>query len=271
MKKIIITILTLSLLLFTLTACGDNNNNQPPAQGNGDMDAFDLYLAMTDAVADLDSLQATVNANISMEFDGESIDMLMTMEVEQVMRSATDIELAMAMTTDMGEFGSMNINMYFRDGYLYQDMSEVLGVKMRSPLPIEDMLEGMGLDGAAILFERGDIRDSSVREVGANREFHFILDGDALSDILADMMGDMMDNLGVGDVDFSFGDVNYTVVIGPDYLPITEHLIFTMEMNLMGETVTASYDMMIGYLSFNSITYINFPADLDEYVDGELF
>jgi len=257
LKKILAAILTLSLCLIALTACGSQ-------------DAFDLYRNMNNAMSDLSSVQANVDARVSMEIDSEQIDVRMLMEIEQVMHDETNIELAMVMTTDMGAFGSMTMNMYYRDGYLYQDMMDIMGMRIRSPLPMDEMLEDMAMGGAALLFERGDIRELSIREVDANRELSFILDGDALSDALSDVMGDMMESMGISGMNMTFGDVDYTVLIGADYLPIEEHLVFTVEISFMGETINASYDMRITYVAFNTLTEINFPADLDEYVDGVL-
>jgi hypothetical protein len=244
----------LIVLVFSLSACGE-------------LEAFDLYMRMNAASQNITSIEAKVNANISMEMMGEKVDMRMLMDVKQIIRSETDIEMAMLMTIDMGEEfgGAMEATVFFKDGYLYQEM---LGMKMRMPLSIEDLMDMAGIDtGANLLFAKEAIINSSVRDVAGGKELNFSLKGDALADVLDNMVGGMLEGMGLSGMQITFGDVQYSIIVGSDDLPKEERIIFSMEMSFMGETVIAGYDMHFTDISYNSVTSIDFPSDLGDYMD----
>ena len=233
---------------------------EPAASGDDD-EAYAIIVAMGAALENITSIEMSVEAYIEMEMMGEFMAMAMYMEVQQIINSPTDIEMAMAMIVDMGEFGMMESSIYLVDGYLFQD---AMGMQFRMPISLEEML-AMTDVGMSFDFPRASISESIITPVGNNTQVEFMLDGAMLEDMLMDLVGGMMEGMGLEGMTFTFGDVYYMVLVGPDNLSIEEHVVFDMEMNFMGETIFAHMDMAAFDISYNTLTHLNFPANLADF------
>ena len=179
------------------------------------------------------------------------------------MHSETDIEMAMTMSMDMGELGEQAVTAYYKDGWIYE---EVMGMKIKMQLPIEEALKMANSDAfTALMFDESAVSYSSVKDIGGGKEFDFTLKGNMLSDLMSEVMGSMLDALGGEDMDITFGDMTYTVVLGSDNLPKNMHMVFSMDMQMAGESASASYDMNMTNLAYNNVSAIDAPADIDDY------
>ena len=235
---------------------------EPETMYSSDDDkAYALILAMAAALEDITSIEMSVDAYIEIDVMGEFMAMAMMMDVQQIINSPTDIEMAMQMTIDMGEFGTMESSMYLVGGYLYQD---AMDMQFRMPVSLEDML-AMADVGSSFEFPRESISDSLITPMGNNTQVEFMLDGTMLEDMLMHLVSDMMEGMGLDGVTFTFGDVYYKVIIGPDNLSIEEQVVFDMEMNFMGETMFAHMDMSSFDIVYNTLTHIDFPANLADF------
>ena len=262
MKKILLILLCVLLSTGLLVSC-----NGSPQQ----MEAYSLYQAMNEAVVDVTSIVANSQADMVMTIAGETFTISSASEVQQIIRSETEFDMAMFTSMDMSAFGmgAMETTMYYRDGWLYMDLG---GTGMKFPLPIDALAQfGMETDVLGIPeFTSDAIVVSGVEEVGNNNRLHFTLSGAALSELMDDTMGDIMNLMGVAglDMDITYGDMSFVVYLDESNLPIEQHVMFSIEMTAEGEIVSMSADISMSDVVFNTLTSINFPPYLDNYVEG---
>jgi len=260
MKKLALVLAIVLMCSLVLAGCSQK-------------EAYDLYMDMNEAMLGVTSSDVSADVNMKMTAAGESFDISMKMDIQQITRSETDIDMKMDITMGLGELGAMMgmeeivMNMYFTDGNMYYDM---MGQKMKIAMDLESAMEMMGVGDVGAMsidFDKESIAESSVKSVGDDKELSFVLRGEMLSNVIDQMVGSMMQNMGLGDdMQISFGDVSYTALIGKDSLPKTEHMVFSMNMDIMGESATADYDMFMTNHSFNSIDVIEFP-DFSDYLE----
>jgi len=259
MKKF--TLILIVALLVACTACSPKPAPKPVEN------AYDLYTAMNTAMKNVTSMQAKADVKMNMQSEGENADMNMFMDIKQILRSETDLEMALLMSIDMGELGGlMDAKIYYKDGYLYQ---EIMGMKVKMRMALEEAMAAVNMDAISSLnFEKDAISQSEVKNVDGGKELSFTLKGDALNDTLTEMVNAMIGSLD-SDVDMklTFGDVSYTLLLGSDNFPKKQHIVYSMDMEVDGEKTSISYDMYMTDLSYNTIKAIEYPADLDDYME----
>ena len=255
-------IFTIFFALLVLTAC--NEDNAPGAIPVAHREAYALLLDMNDAVAGVTSLAASVEVDFTVTGRGDPIRVNMYSTIQQIIHSEDQIELARVSIIDMGRHGVMNSRAFFVDGYLYQD---VIGTQFRTPMPVEQVREMISIEaGAPLTFPIEAITTSlTVVQDNGNRQITFTLDGGMINEMLSDMVGDMVSGLDIGGAALSFGDVNYTVVLGEDNLAISQRTVFDMNIEFEDETFAARYDMRLTDISYDELRHITFPSNLHEF------
>jgi len=285
MKKLILLLVSAILLLSFTAGCGvgaggdsyrdnsaqpqQNIENEPVPTAAEPIDAFALYTSMNSAFEDTTSMQAVLNMQMEMETQGETMTVSMSMGMQQIIRSETDIDMAMDMNVDMGEQGQTDMAIFYRDGWLYMDL---MGMQIKTAVPIEDLDDYANTDMFAMIeFAKDAIIDTNVAREGRNTRLEFSLRGEALSETLnrmaGNLLGDTLDSFGAS---VSYGDVTVSALIDPDELPIEIIMVFSVEIELNGEVSSARYNITIGDLAFNTLTEIDFPSDLDSYMEVEM-
>lgn len=261
MKKITKKIAAISILLIlsvgALISCGESS------------EAFELYQQMMENMANVESLNMDMTSTINMdmtELMGMTLTMVTTGNIRQVMRSETDIDMAMDLTTSMmGETTSMM--MYFRNGVLYTEM-EMFGEVMRysMPMPLEELLaEGGGGMDDLIDFDEDAIKDFSISRQDGNKRIEFTLDGNAINDLMDQVMAQLEEfELTDDDTIIEIGDVTMEVVIDANGMLQFYRMIADMEITVDGESFSMSMDTVMTVNSYNDVT-ITFPDDLDEW------
>ena len=251
MKKLLILMLTV-VVTVSLTACT-----------GAQKEAYDLYLDMNKAMEGITSVEMEVDSNISMDIQGQAVDMKLTGTAREIIRSQTDIDMEMVMDmTFMGQ--AMTSTSYFKDGYLYQ---EVAGMKQKSAMDLEQAT-AMGNAMQSMQFEKDAVLTSSVTDVDDDKELAFTLSGDKVTEIMNAMVGSTLDSLGAGDVAMEVGDLTYSVIIGKDNLAKSADIAFTMTMEVEGETVGMEYQITQVMTAYDTLTEISFPADLADYPEA---
>ena len=261
MKKVaLIVVLALCLLIFA--ACADEN--APGVIPVAHREAYALLLEMNDAVSGVTSLAASVEVDFTVTGSGDPIRVNMHSTIQQIIRSENEIELARISIIDMGRHGVMNSRAFFVDGYLYQD---VLGTLFRTPMSSERVREMISIEaGAPLTFPIEAITTSlAVVQAGGNRQITFTLNGEMINDMLSEMVGDMVSSLDIGGATISFGDVNYTVVLGEDNLAISQRTVFDMNIDFGEENFSARYDMRLTDIFYDELMHITFPGNLHEF------
>ena len=248
MKKLI-TLALAAALMLSLTACGD------PA-------AYDLYLKMNDKQKNIKSLEMQTDAIVNVEVMGQSVEMNMSGVTKQIIRSETDIDMEMSMTTSVMGMDIPTIT-YFKDGYLYQD---VMGEKIKIAVDLEEAMQMANF--AQFSFGKDAIKSSSVTKVDGGSLLFFELEPEFLRDTLSSMTDSIAQALGSGeDMAMTFTQMNYETLIDDDYMMQNAVMEFTVEMDLYGEAATMHYVVSMDVTGYNHIDKIDFPDDLDTYVE----
>ncbi|MCI8589263.1 MAG: hypothetical protein HFE77_00885 [Clostridiales bacterium] len=243
-------ILAIISCLFVFASCGER------------ADAYRLYSDMNQAMENVTSLEGAMDADMRLSVSGESIDLQLETKITAISRPEDQLDLAMTMKIAMAQLGSFNTNLYVKDGYIYQD---VMGMKTKSAMETEtadDLTDTY--DSAVLDFAKDAIIESSVKPAEGGKELSFTLDGEKLNDSLSKLTDSFTAQLG-NDIGITFSDVVYTAVVGKDNLPVTQKLTFSCHLTIEGERATADYSMTMHDFSYNNITEIEYPADLDSY------
>ena len=308
MKKITKKFIAISLLLIlcvgALTACGEGVGDIEPYQQPGNQitggtdnidnvdttevysddtsadvdvadesaEAFELYQQMMENMANVESLDMDMVSTINMdmtEFLGMTVTIVTTGNIRQVMRSETDVDMAMDLTTTMmGDTTSMK--MYFRDGVFYTEM-EMFGevIRYSMPMPLEELIDSGAAGGMDDLidFDEDAIRDFSVSTENGSTIIEFTLDGNAINDLMDQVMA-QLESLAMYEDDMSIviGDVSVEVAIDANGMMQSYRMIADMDITLEGESFSMSMDTEITVNSYNDVT-IAFPDDLEEWED----
>lgn len=246
MKKLAL-VLAILMAVLPLASCGDN------------VTAYEAYVKMSDAMGAVSSMEGTIDATVSMTSAGVSYEIGVSGTTKEVIRSDTDMD--MEMTMDMTMLGeTFSVATYYKEGYMYQDLS---GMKYKLHMDIEDAVNQMGVTD--LEFTEDIVKESSVTDVDGGKELSFTLDGTAMTDILSEIVASLTGALGA-DGTMTFGDVTYNIVVDKDYIERSCEIIFSISMEIDGETVDMSYDMRMDISSVNNTT-ITFPDDLDSYTE----
>ena len=247
MRKIAI-ILLLILFMLATAAC---------AEAAKAVIAYDVYTKAAAAMENVKSLAADTNMTITMNMDGQDVEIVMSGFIKAVTISETEVEMHMDMnTTVMGQ--DIKLNAYYKDGIYYMDSE---GQKFSMEMPLDQIQRQANVE--ALSFPDTAIKNQQITKVEGGNELSFTLDGAALTDAIAAQMGDLSAMLGEG-ADMALGDIDYVVFIdGQGNLKNTK-MSFSMDMNMLGATMPFSAIINMEYVQINNVT-IDFPDDLSSY------
>lgn len=290
MKKIAILLSVVMSATMLMSACGDKNE---PSQSSGvsssaaqsssqagevsslfaegvSAEAVSLYKNMSVAAPEnLTSMSCTMEMLMDMEMAGEKVLMNTEMSLKQLMLSETDMQLAMDMKLDMGPQGSANTTIFYKDGYMYQAVEDS---KMKYALPLDVALEQANTDQMQINkidFVDAAVKEADVKDVDGGKQVTILLDGEAMADFASEMMASALATLGQ-EAKIKFDDILVIAQLNNDNIPVLQSMVFSAEIEVAGEKANVLYDITIKDFEYNTITEINFPADLDQYVEVDL-
>ena len=224
-----------------------------------DVNAYELLNLANEVLMEAGSVLMSMETAVTTEFLGETMDMQMLGTIAQVIRSETDIDMRMEMTTYMdGE--SMDSLVYFRDGVMYMNVD---GDWIYMTVPLEDLMAQTGV----VSFPEDAIISQQAIGRGDDIELRFIISGDAMTNLANVALGGIGET-GLADLDISIGNVNVTTVVDSDGVMRYMDMHLNMVMNIEGLSVTQSMAMRSEVVQLGGIT-INFPQDLYNAVSIE--
>jgi len=246
MKKLLALILVL-LLCLSLAACGDE-------------DAFALYQKMQKTMNEVTSLEMTGTTTATITMMGQTVDMEMDITCKEVLHSATDVDMEMLMTIKtMGQ--TMPGSAYYRDGYMYQS---TMGQEYKTKMGLDKAMSTANIMNIKITEEA--VKDAEVKKLsGGDMEFSITVKEEYANQLLGDFVDAMMKEMGLEDVSMVFRNISYSAVVDKDGTPRSYRMIYGASVTMEGMTIDMDYDMSFDIVSLNSITEINFPAELDSY------
>ncbi|MCL2775218.1 MAG: hypothetical protein FWD71_18000 [Oscillospiraceae bacterium] len=261
MKKFIAILICSVLLAGLLSGCGSSVMTVK--------EAYDLYQNMQTAMADVKSMDMDISSTIDMTLSGDTADTatgpintVTTGNTKEVMNSATDIDMAMNLTTTANGVDTPMMA-YYTKGVFYFDTA---GMKYKMPMSLEDV-EKQG-DSTTLNFPQSAIKDFTVTDVDGGKKIEFTLDGTAITDLLNQSLTAMQSiSPDITAADLTMGDVTCEAVIDTSSNMLKSYrMACDMTAAVQGISVSMSMDSTITINSFNDVT-IDFPTDLDTYVD----
>lgn len=234
--------------LVVLLCCGCSGSAQ-------EQEAYVLYMRASEKMADADSMAMRMDMNMTMQLMGQTMEMDMGMDVQTVIHSPTDMDMAMQMTTEqMG--ASVEAAMYYTGGYYYMDM---MGTRQKVAMDISEAAQQANRYN--IQFQQAALKKAEVKEMNGGHELLLTLDGEVMNALMGQQLAG---TTGEGDVQLQIGDVAMRAFIdGADNLKTME-MAFEMKMTVAGMEVECGVTMEMAYLQVGGVT-VSFPADLDSY------
>ncbi|MCL2422056.1 MAG: copper amine oxidase N-terminal domain-containing protein [Defluviitaleaceae bacterium] len=234
---------------------------QPAVAADGPT-AYELLTKASDALLEAGSVLMTADMNIAMVLDGESLGTVqMTSVISQIIRSETDIDMKMESTTTV-EGETFQTVTYFRDGVYYVD---ILGEQFRMPMPLEDLMGQTGL----VEFPEHAVIAQDTAVVGGRTQLSFTISGTAMEDFISSMMGEMFNLLGLDGLNMQLSNMDITAVLDEDGTMHNMRSTMTLTMAFEGISISMAMDMLTEVVQIGGVT-IDFPANLDDFVDLEL-
>lgn len=247
MKKLLSLVLVLVLTVaMTVTAYAQT-------------DAYALYNEMNQAVSKAQAMECDYTMAMEMRMMGESISMTIDGSLEQLIKSGTDAEMAMTMNMRLPASlggGAQSATVYFVDGYMYQ---EQLGERYKIKMDVSQVMEQAGLEMMDSEFSLEDFTTMEAAPAEGGTLITAVISSEKINQLVNTIMAGQASTMGVSDMKMTLGEISYTILVGDNKLPVRQTMQITMEMELLGETVEVSVDMVMDYVGFNHFWAIAYP------------
>ncbi|MFV0399401.1 MAG: DUF6612 family protein [Oscillospiraceae bacterium] len=219
-----------------------------------DISGAEGYSRMNNAMANVEAISAGYTANMNMSLAGISVPLTMDGTVKAFTPSTDVNDMQMIMTMNMNMMGeTIPTTMYVTDGKMYMDL---MGEKMAM---------AMG-DQAATAATSAAMPSSD--ELVTNLYAITLDDGYELgATVPASAISPFLAASETEGVSIKVSNIDIITTVDQDFMPRTQHMVFTMDMTIEGETVHCDFDMMLTYRTVNAFTSLEFPSDLSSYAD----
>ena len=279
-------ILVVLILIMSLAACGNEPVQQTVPEIQADPDAYaeeegpetstapdsaatarayQMYSQILQRMSFGDqnpsgAFDVDIAMEIEMYVDGEVIVMTSSGNM-QVVADGDNMKSVMTMETDMGELGSMTMDMHMviEDNVLTDFGFYMDGMDMSAFIPMELMQDMMGdMLNMPDLEEEGLV-SAEITEVAGNTVVNLVLDGEMFTEFMMEAMSGMLDGMleELGPVDFEVDveDIVMTIVVDSNDNPISMTMEMHMQMEVEGETLVMS--------SITTYTFNAFDDDVE--------
>ena len=182
---------------------------------------------------------------IEMSMDGEVLVMTSTGNMQTIV-DGENMKSVMVMETDMGELGSMDMEMYMviEDNVLTEFGFYMDGMDMSAFIPMEVMQEMMDDTLNIPVLEMEGLLSAEITEIAGNTVVNLVLDGQMYTEFMMDIMGSMLDGMleELGSMDFAIevDDIAITIVVDSNDNPVSMTMEMHMQMEIDGETLVMS-------------------------------
>ncbi len=258
MKKIYSLILVLGLA-FTLTACGGGGGSSATVQAPQEVfQDFQQKLKLLETSA---SSEISTTIDMTMAMGEEKLEMSIDLYIQQIVRSATDIDMFMQMAMDQAGT-AINMDLWYTGGYMYMNAQ---GEKIKSALPIDTVLEQYGgANNIMQMLSEEDIASATSAE-GENgtTAVTFTLNDTGAAKIMSTVTGIATNE----DTALELTNATYTYVFDANGIPLSANIDMSMALTISAQKVTCTIQATADYIDFNHLTAIDFPEDLDTYTE----
>lgn len=256
MKKIFALIMSM-LLVFGLAACGEQADLTPyevSKQASEKLDnadgvaySMEMTMKMSDPTDAENTIEMAINGDIKMQKMGEN-----------------DYNLAYTMSTDMSAIeptvSTIDMNMYYTDGYMYYDMSD-LGVQYKVAMDMQEALATIN-SSSFDQIEESMVKEQSIKADGTGQVVSMILDGTKMTDMVKSMSEEFA---AMGEDDsMTIGDIPYTVYLDGEGNITNIEMTMDFGMSVEGMAMNMSMDMDMKVEQVGGVT-VELPEDLADY------
>jgi hypothetical protein len=214
-----------------------------------------------------DSLEMNMYGDILVEVGGirQAVDFS---SVIAASLAGDDIEMNMNLSVPVLQqlIGASNIQLFINDGFAYLGIQ---GFKVKVKIPTDSASiypSGSSEIVAEFTEDMLQIQSMNMTPEG-HAEISFFIDGDTLNDIPVTAIETYMDGkIYKEEIPLNFDDMTLSRVMTPAGELVSLRLIYGFSSAVSGIQMRASYDMTAQIQQLGGVT-VNFPADLDSYVD----
>ena len=229
MKKLFACLLAVTV---ALSAAGCQKKEEP----------MDVFKKAAEKNAELDSIDMTSSMNMTMAMGENSLDFGTDMDVKMSGASSDDLKYyAETSTNIMGT--SLNMTMFYTEGYYYLDME---GDKMKYAMDIETMMEEAEKAGIDTV-EADWISEISMEESGDDKILTFTADPAKMDSYVQELLGASGAFDELADSGMTIESVSGVYTVGKDGYYKDMKLDMTFKMTVEGTEVemTVSMDAVI--------------------------
>jgi|GEM_PF-1172011 len=249
MKKLLSA--SIAAVLCAVTFC-------VPALAAENSEAMELYERSVKAMENVSSMEMTLDGAITATIEGTAVEIGLAAEIQQVMLSATNADLAMKMSMDVAD-AKINMYTYYTDGMMYQN---AMGQKTAVPM---DMASAIEATSSLNSFGTEYIKSiTATRELGGTR-LNLVLKADAINNMMADAMSSIAGSTSTSDMNMAFSDIRYTMLLDDNGIAKNYRMVMDADITAADSTVSMVFDMTCNITSVNKIFDIQFP-DFSGYV-----
>ena len=223
--------------------------------------AYELFMLANDALIQAGSvlMETESVSTITMDLMGmfEEIEMRQVGTIAQVIRSETDMDLRMEMTTPTHAMGeSIPMLSYFRDGTMYVYM---MGEWVTMGISLTDIMAQTGL----ITFPEDAIERQSIEALAdGSHILRFIMQGDAMTEVVDAALGALAGMLDGVDMQMQIGDILVASTVDADGNMLDMYMEMLMTIEVEGMSVIMLSEMHSTVVQLGGVN-IDFPEELD--------
>lgn len=261
MKKLL-NVLVITGLLVSLVGCGSNEKPQEPAGPT----AMEVYSATLKKQSEAIAMDANMNMDMKMSVADEVLTMNMAMDLQTTNSNSESIQMAMKSSItspELAETGtpSMDMNIYYSDGYYYMDMMEM---KLKYPLPLDEIQNQVNSSTEMFSYDENSITELNIKEVGDNYKLSFSLNEEEINSLIQQSLAQS----GIGEVSFEIvtSEVSGTMLVTKEYELIEEKLIMVVDISVEDEVITMEMNLTMKINGLNDEVQVTLP-NFDEYME----
>ena len=254
-KKLILFLSLVATILITV-ACSVGKSSGT--------NAFELLERANTVMSNIDGMSIVFSLETAIPMAGFGDEMIVenkttgTMEVANVEPTTFEASVSLIQVlTGMTE--GFEYVAYFRDNALYIDLTEEMGVGMRS---VTEMTSAFSLLNANLGFSEDDVLNQSVEETDEGRQLSFSLNSEKLLETINAQ-------LNVPDLELENlreAAYNMTILLGENDIILSIELDIQLVYELDGEESEISMHTNLEVIQEENIT-IEFPDELDGFLD----
>lgn len=270
MKKSLAAVLCAAMVL-SATACGGGSTQTTSAATEAateatteavKLDPKEVYTEAMKKNAELTSMDVETDLTMSIETGEESMEMQMEMDMKADGYNTDDIKcLITSTTTADGE--SMDMTMFYVDGYYYMD---IMGQKFKCALDPADMSEQAGADSLGMEVDVDWMSEITMEEQGDNKLIKFTGDPEKMGPYVEELLAESGSTTDAEGMEMTVTNVSGECLVNGDGYYESSSVVIELELSMEGETASMKMDMDLTYNNPGQPVEITMP-DTEGYTE----